>query len=136
MFNDKIKHGEVALSITYYSHVILQLQQADIAMVILKRFELQLGAILGFQCEAIVAAFMSANVFIKASFEVFEERGISVGPLAVRPPLSIHLQQTQINPQLDFFLAVFGFESPDDHLAGLVVPMLQQIRYIEVHAEI
>ena len=55
------------------------------------------------------------------------------GPLAVGTPLRIHLQQTEIHPKLELFLAIFGFESADHHLSGLIIPLVQEVRYVEVH---
>ena len=54
-------------------------------------------------------------------------------PFAIRPPLGIHLQKTQVHPELDFFFSVLGFKFADDHLPWLVFPMVKKARYIEVH---
>jgi hypothetical protein len=43
------------------------------------------------------------------------------------------LQQAQIHAKLDFLAPVLGFEPAHDNLARLVVPLLQEIRYIEIH---
>src|SRR5437764_9242377 len=64
---------------------------------------------------------------------VIEKGRMAEGSLAVRTPLCIHLQQTEIHPKLELFLAIFGFESADDHLTGLIIPLVQEVRYVEVH---
>jgi hypothetical protein len=54
--------------------------------------------------------------------------------LAIGPAFRIHLQEAEINTQLNLLSAILGLEPPDDHLARLVFPILQQSRNVEVHA--
>src|SRR6185312_14056227 len=54
-------------------------------------------------------------------------------PLAVRPALGVHLQQPEIDPQLDFLFPILPFEFPDDDLARLVRPMFEDRRDIKIH---
>ena len=54
--------------------------------------------------------------------------------MAVAPPLSVHLQDPQIHPELNLLKAVFALESAHDNLAGLVVPVRQQVCDIEIHS--
>src|SRR6478736_3106330 len=56
--------------------------------------------------------------------------------LAVGPAIGIHLKQPQIDTKLDFIGTVFGFKSANHNLAGLIIPLLQEVRNIEVHARI
>src|SRR6266446_6842560 len=102
-------------------------------MVKLDGFHLQLRTILGFKLKAFIAAFVGRDVFVKPGLMVLEERGMAEGSLAVRTTLSIHLQQTEIHPKLELLLAIFGFESADDHLSGLIIPLVQEVRYVEIH---
>src|SRR5437879_11616299 len=64
---------------------------------------------------------------------VLEQGRMAEGPLAIRTALRIHLQQTEIHPKLELFLAIFGLESADDHLSGLIIPLVQEVRYVEIH---
>jgi hypothetical protein len=55
------------------------------------------------------------------------------GPLAIRPALDEHLEQAQIDAELDFLAPVLGFEPAHNHLPRLVIPLVQEMRYIEIH---
>ena len=94
---------------------------------ILDGLHLQLGAILGFQGPAFIAAFVGANVLVKPRLVVLEQGRVAEGPLAVRPALGIHLQQTQIHAKLQLLLAIPGFESADHNLSGLIIPLVQEV---------
>ena len=39
----------------------------------------------------------------------------------------------QVQPKLDFLLAVLRFEPAGNHLARLILPLVQEMRYIEIH---
>ena len=54
-------------------------------------------------------------------------------PFAIRPPLRVHLEQAEIQPELDLLATVLRFEPAGDHLAWLVLPLVQEMRYIEIH---
>src|SRR5712691_8588709 len=133
MFAHEIKDRQIAFCVPDDGRIIFQLQQANVAMVELDGFHLQLRTILGFELKALITAFMGRDVFVETGLVVLEERRMAEGPLAVRTTLSIHLQQTEIHPKLELFLAIFGFESADDHLSGLIIPLVQEVRYVEVH---
>src|SRR5580658_10118338 len=64
---------------------------------------------------------------------VFQKGFMAEGPFAIRPPFGIHLQQSQVHPELDFVLAVLAAELSDDNLAWLVIPLIQQGGNIETH---
>src|SRR6266404_6462132 len=91
MFADEIKHRQVALRVPNDRRIIFQLQQANVAVVKLNGFHLQLRAILGLKLEALVAAFVGGDMFVKPGLVVLEERRMAEGSLAVRTTLSIHL---------------------------------------------
>ena len=134
MFADEVEDGEVAFGVAYDAGMIFQLQQADVAMMILQGLELEPGTIFGFQLKTFVAAVVSGNVLVKPRAVIIKERGMAEGSLAIRPPIRIHLQQAQIHSKLDLFLAVPGSEFPDDNLSRLVFPLGQEIRYVKIHA--
>src|SRR6185503_3755146 len=54
--------------------------------------------------------------------------------LAIGPTVSVHLQQAEIDAQLDFVHAVFAGEPPHHDLAGLIIPVFEQGRDVEVHS--
>jgi hypothetical protein len=56
-------------------------------------------------------------------------------PLAVRPAFGIHLQEAQVHSKLELFFPISALESPYDHLPGLIFPVFQQTRYVEVHEQ-
>lgn len=47
VFADEVKDGQVAFGIAYHGGVIFEVEQADVAMMVLQGFELELGAIFG-----------------------------------------------------------------------------------------
>ena len=65
--------------------------------------------------------------------EMFHERFVPEGPFAVRPPLGVHLQQSQVHPELDFFQSIFAAEFADDNLPWLIIPLIQQGGNIKTH---
>ena len=98
----------------------------------LQRFELELGAIFGAQHKAIIAAAL-VHVFLEARFLVLEKRRVSHWALAIRPALHIHLEQSEIDTQLNFFLTVAARKTAHDNLARLIIPILEEVRDVEVH---
>ena len=102
-------------------------------MVILQGFELEPGAIFRLQLEPLVAAVVGRDVLVQPRAVILKQGRMAVGPLAVRPALRVHLQQAQIDAKLDFLAPVLGFEPAHNHLARLVVPLVQEMRYIEIH---
>ena len=83
---------------------------------ILQRLKLQLGTVLGLYFESLVVPFVRRDVLIKPRLQVFEERSMTERPFAIRPPLGVHLQQTQIHSQLNFLSSVPSLEFANDHL--------------------
>lgn len=55
------------------------------------------------------------------------------GLLAIGAAEGVHLEEAQIDAELDFFLPVFALKFPNDNLPGLVIPRLEQMRNIEIH---
>ena len=46
---------------------------------------------------------------------------------AVRPALGVHLQDAEIDTQLDFLDAILSYEFPDHHLPGTILPLIEQV---------
>src|SRR4051794_647676 len=55
------------------------------------------------------------------------------GPFSIGPALSIHLQNTEIDAQLDFLLPILADKLSYHHLPWPIFPSVQQMRDIEVH---
>jgi hypothetical protein len=103
---------------------ILELQEADVAMMKLKCLQLQTGAVLAFQLEGLVRAFVRHPVLFELGEVEIEESGMAERPLAVRTSLRIHLQQAQVHAGSSPDRPCP--ESPHHHLPGLVL-ILQQV---------
>ena len=76
---------------------------------------------------------MGRDVLVQPRAVVLKEGRMAERPLAIRPALRVHLQQAQIEPKLDFLAPVLRFEPAGDHLARLVLPLVQEMRYVEIH---
>ena len=74
-------------------------------MVILERFELQLGAILRLELKPGIAAFICREVLVELGLEIVVNGGVAQRMFAVGTALGVHLQQPKINAQLDFLHA-------------------------------
>ena len=103
-------------------------------MVILNGLLLEFRAIFGFESEAVVARSMGAAILLQPGFVVLEQRFVAEGSFAVRPARGIHLKQAEVHAQLNLLGAVFGFELSDGDLTRLVIPLLQEVRDVEIHA--
>ena len=73
MLADEIKHGEIALRVAHHAGKIAQFQQADVAVVILERFDLELGTILRLKFKVISNALARAEVFAEFGLVKFKK---------------------------------------------------------------
>src|SRR5438552_3084560 len=103
-------------------------------MMILNGFLLQLRAIVGFERETVVAAPMRPSVLLEPRLVVLEQGFAAEWALAVGPARRVHLEQAEVHAQLNSFAAVFNFELADGDLPRLVIPLLQEVRDVEIHA--
>ena len=62
----------------------------------------------------------------RAPLVVDEIRLAIVGPLAIGPAFHLHLQQTEVDPELQFFAAIETGDFPDLDRAGFMRPVFQQ----------
>ena len=104
-------------------------------MVILKRLHLEPRAILALERVAFVLAVVGHAVLLQLGSVKIEERWVAERLLSIGPAQRVHLQKPEVQPELDLFLAVFADKFPHDHLAGLVIPVIQQMRNVEVHGK-
>lgn len=136
VFLDEIEDFEVALGVAEDAGEILELEEADVAVVELDGFLLELGTILGIEMEAVFFAFVLVAVFLEAGLEVFEEGFVAEGGFAIGPAEGVHLEEAEVDAELDFFLSVLPLEPPDDNLPCLVLPGIQHIGDVERHGQI
>ena len=54
--------------------------------------------------------------------------------LTIGPPLCVHLQDSQIDPQLDLFLAVSSPKPTGNDMARTKIPFLQKVADVKTHA--
>jgi hypothetical protein len=94
---------------------------------ILERFDLQARAILRLEHEALVAAVVALTMLLELCQIELEQGRVSEGPFAIGAPLGVHLKQTEIHAELDFFLSILADKFPHDDLAGLVIPLVQEV---------
>src|SRR5439155_10559063 len=102
-------------------------------MVVLNGLLLQFGAILGFKGVIVAGARIGAAVVLQPRLEMIKQRFAAEGTFPIWPPRGVHLQQAEVNSQLDFLGAVLGFELSNGNLPRLVVPILQEVRDVEIH---
>jgi hypothetical protein len=130
---DEVKNSEVPFRVTDSSSEVFELKEANVAMVVLKRFDLQLGAILGIQFKAFVGAVIRGQVLVKARLLELHQGLVAHGPFAIGSPGGIHLQEAEVNSKLDFLLSVFAGKPADYDLPRLVLPAVEEVRYVEIH---
>lgn len=133
IFLDEIENLEIAFGVLDGGVEFLKLEKANVAVMILDEFLLQTGAIFRSQSKFLVVAGMLAFELVKLVQVILVKRFAAKGAFAIRPAFGIHLQETEIDAQLDFFLAILAHEFSDDNLPWLIIPLIQQGRYIETH---
>ena len=109
---------EVALRITNHTLEFVDLKQAQIAVVILDSLLLQFAALLGREF-IIFAPFCGAD----GTALMINQAGFAVmGALPVGPAFHLHLQETEVDPELQLFTAIQPGNFPDFDRAGFVRP--------------
>src|SRR5207253_5209434 len=120
MFADEIKYFQIALGIADHGREIAQFQQANVAVMILQRFDLELGAILRRELKFLIAAGMSGDVLAEFGLKIFEQRSVAERTFAIGPAFGVHLEDAEINPKLDFFHAIVAREFAHGNFSGLI----------------
>ena len=128
----EIKDREVAVRVPDDGLIVFQFEEADVTVMKLQRLQLELGAILRLQNKTLLAA-LRFDVLFQARLLILEERRVAHGAFAVGPALRVHLEQSQIDAELNFFLAIAPLEAADDNLAGLIVPAFEERCDVEIH---
>src|SRR6185503_9418795 len=109
-----------------HSGIIFQLEQADVTMVILKGLQLQFGAFLAAEDELLLRSLVSRPMLLQLGQLEVEQSPMAEGALSVRPSLGVHLQEPEIDAELDFLEPILADEFSHDDLAGLVIPLFQE----------
>ena len=130
---DEIKNADVPLGIAQDRIELLKLKKADVTMMILNGFLLELGAFLGVQAKTVVVVVVFGAELLDLMLEMFQERFVAIGLLAVGSSAGVHLEQAEVNPKLNFLFAVFPFKFANHDLPGLVIPRFEQVRNVEIH---
>ena len=99
---DKIEEFEIALGVADDAVEIINLKKAEIAVVILDAFLLELGALFGSERVILVPGLRTCGPKLMIS----EKRFATVRAQAVRPAGQFHLQHAEIDPELQFLPAV------------------------------
>ena len=115
------KKIEIALRVAHHAFEIIDLKQAQVAMIILDAFLLELRALL--RCKLVSLAFL-----LDASgplLMIFQKRFAIVRTPAIRSPVQFHLQHAEIDSQLQFFAAIEAGDLAHFDAATLVRPISQ-----------
>src|SRR5262249_3360657 len=117
---DEIEEIEIALRVADDAREIVDLKQAEVAVVVLNTFLLKLGALFRFELVSLAAGPCARG----AELMISEQRFATVGPHAVRPAGYLHLQNTEIDPELQFLPPIQAKDFAHFDGAVLVRPIL------------
>lgn len=126
------KDLQVADTIALDGGVVLELEEANVPVMVLDGFLLKSSTLLRSQGEIWILTVSTGRCLLGAFAIEVEPRLVAHGLLAVGTAFHVHLEDSQINPQLDL-LAVLALKSARHHLTRLVVPVLQHLGEVERH---
>jgi hypothetical protein len=121
VFGHKSEKIEVPLGVAHDPGKLVDLKQAQITMIILDAFLLKLGALFRRQ----LVTFTPPNRVGSAQLMVSQERFATVRAHSIRPSAHFHLQNPEIDPQLQFLMPIKPDYFAHFDRAGLVWPILQ-----------
>ena len=121
----EVEQLEDVLRVALDGLVILKLEVANAAVMILDGFLLEFGAFVGADGEVVVLAAVFLTVLFEADQEVVQQGGVPKRPLTVRAKLGVHLQQAEVDPQLQLIYAILIFDPARIHPAEAVVPVFE-----------
>src|SRR5262249_10819554 len=125
----KSKKVEISLCIAHHAFKIVNLKKAQIAMIILDAFLLQLRALLG--TKSVSLAFLLGPT--SALPMVLQERFAIVRTPSIGSAGDFHLQHAEIDAELQFFATVEASDFAHFNRAALVGPILQNGVEIQAH---
>jgi hypothetical protein len=126
---DKIEELEITLGVADDAVEIVDLKQTQIAMIILDALLLELGALFGSE----LAIFVARSGTGSAKLMISEERFTAVRPHPVGPAGQFHLQDAEIDPELQFLAAVQSKDLAHFDGAVLMRPILHNGIQIQAH---
>lgn len=112
--------------------MVAELEEADVAVVVLDGLLLQAAAFLGPEDEIGVAPIGGRRSLLHAPPVDMIPGLMTQGLATVGTPEGVHLEDAEVDPELDL-LAVLALETARDDLAGLVLPVLQHRGEVERH---
>jgi hypothetical protein len=129
MLGHERKQVEVPLGVADDTGEVVDLKQAQVTVIILDAFLLEIVALLGGKLVTFAARLGS----LSAALVIHQEGLAIVRPLAIRTPGDFHLEDTEVDPKLQFFPPV----ETDDlaHLDGarFMRPIPEQRIEIKTH---
>src|SRR5262249_36344379 len=129
MLIDEGEQIEIALGIANHSFKLVDLKETEIAVVILNAFLLEFVALLGSE-PVLLAALGGAQC---ATLMIHQVGLAIVGALPIWTAFELHLEQAQVNPELQFFPAIQTLHFTDLDRAGFVRPTLEKTVQVETH---
>ena len=117
---DKIEKIKIALSVTNNAVEIVDLKQAQVAVIILDAFLLQLRALLGGKLVSLAFLFSPR----RALAMILQERFAIVRTPAIGSSGDFHLQHAEVHAQLQFFATIEPSDFEHFNGAALVGPIL------------
>ncbi len=109
---------QVALGVSGDQVEALEVEQSQIAVVVLHALAHQIGTDIGFEGEVPPLGGEPTSL----GFDEVQERLLTTGALAVRPAAELDLHQSQVDPHLKLLPAVVPGNDPHLHVARLEVP--------------
>jgi len=135
VFVDETEHLQVALRVAYHAGIIFQLKQADVAVVYWMPPAAVFAQSSAFRAKPSSLRSVRAPVSFQPGPVMLEQRFAAEGPFAVGPARGHSSGATRGPRAIGFFSAPsFALNFPDRDLPRLVVPLLQEVRDVEIHA--
>jgi integrase/recombinase XerD len=129
MFGDEGKEIEVALRVANHARKIVDLKETEIAVIILNAFLLEFVALLGVKLVALPAPFRALG----AALMISEQRLAVMWPLSIRPAGHFHLENTEVDPELQFLVPVQADDFTHFDRAAFMGPIFQERIEIKTH---
>jgi hypothetical protein len=126
---DKSKKVKIPLRITHHAFEIINLKQAQVPVIILNSFLLELHTLLGSKLVSLTLLFGPVRAFPM----VFQERFAIVRTPTIGSTGDFHLQDAEIDAQLQFFATIEPGDFAHLDCAALVGPILQNGVEIQAH---
>ena len=126
---DKVEEVEVSFGISFCTFVVFEFEEADPAMVVLKRFELKHHARFDFNR----VFFILARFVFGLRLIIGKQAFIAVWTLTVWPSGHLHLENAHFDPKLDFLPTVHTLDFAYTQLAGVVWPTVKKWLYVFTH---